>query len=65
MPVAREQLLETVIVGRIELMMVHRRGTGMESAGEMLRMLDLTTENTALFIAGWKVRNPLVQEPLV
>ncbi len=52
MLVASEELIATVITGHIESMMVQRRGTGMGSAGEELRLLDLTREHTTLSTAG-------------
>jgi len=52
MPVDSEELIAKVIAGHIESMMVHRRGTGMGSAGEELCLLELTREHTALSTAG-------------
>jgi len=57
MPVASEQLIATVIAGHTESMMMDRRGTGMGSAEEELRFLDLTWEHTTLFPADGKVQN--------
>jgi len=42
MQFASEELITTVIAGQIESMMVHRRGTGMGSTEEELRLLDST-----------------------
>ncbi len=51
-PVASEEFITAVIAGQIESMMVHRSGTGMGSAGEELRLLDLTRVQTALSSTG-------------
>jgi hypothetical protein len=48
MPFTSEEFIATVIAGQIESMMVHRTGTGTGSAGEELRLLDLTSAHTAL-----------------
>jgi len=52
MPIASEEFLATVIAEHIESMMMQRRGTGMGSAGEEPRVLDLTRKFTALSTAG-------------
>jgi len=57
MPVASEELIARIITGQTETMMAHKRRSGIVSAGEELRLLDLTREHTELSRAGRKLRN--------